>query len=98
MKLEAKKDEKTGRMMMAEVAGSEYTVNADLVMIAAGFLGSEDYVTKAFGVEVNERTMLRQLPVSIKRMYEYISQQEICTEDSRWLCGQSGKEEKRHSR
>ena len=49
MKLESKKDEKTGRMMMAEVAGSEYTVNAELVLIAAGFLGSEDYVTKAFG-------------------------------------------------
>lgn len=56
VKLEAKKDEKTGRMMMAEVAGSEYTVEADLVLIAAGFIGSENYITKAFGVEVNERT------------------------------------------
>lgn len=56
VKLESKKDEKTGRMMMAEVAGSEYTVEVDLVLIAAGFLGSENYVTKAFGVEVNERT------------------------------------------
>ncbi len=59
VKLESKKDEKTGRMMMAEVAGSEYTVNAELVLIAAGFLGSEDYVTKAFGVEVNERTNVK---------------------------------------
>lgn len=56
VKLEPKKDEKTGRMMMAEVAGSEYTVDVDLVLIAAGFLGSENYVTKAFGVKVNERT------------------------------------------
>ena len=56
VKLEAKKDEETGRMMMAEVAGSEYEVEADLVLIAAGFLGSENYVTKAFNVEVNERT------------------------------------------
>ena len=30
--------------------------SADLVLIAAGFLGSEEYVTKAFGVEVNART------------------------------------------
>ncbi len=59
MKLEPKKDEKTGRMMMAEVAGSEYTVDVDLVLIAAGFLGSQDYVTKAFGVEVNERTNVK---------------------------------------
>ena len=29
---------------------------ANLVLIAAGFLGSEEYVTKAFGVEVNART------------------------------------------
>ena len=59
VKLESKKDEKTGRMMMAEVAGSEYTVDVDLVLIAAGFLGSQDYVTKAFGVEVNERTNVK---------------------------------------
>ena len=57
--LEPKKYEKTGRMMMAEVAGSEYTVDVDLVLIAAGFLGSQDYVTKAFGVEVNERTNVK---------------------------------------
>ena len=56
MKLEPKKDEKTGRMMMTEIPGTEYTVQADLVLIAAGFLGSEEYVTKAFGVEVNART------------------------------------------
>lgn len=56
VKLEFNKDEKTGRMIMSEVAGSEHTVDTDLVLIAAGFLGSETYVTKAFGVEVNERT------------------------------------------
>ena len=56
VKLEPKKDEKTGRMMMTEIPGTEYTVQADLVFIAAGFLGSEEYVTKAFGVEVNART------------------------------------------
>ena len=41
---------------MEELAGSEYTVDVDLVLIAAGFLGSESYVTKAFGVEVDGRT------------------------------------------
>ncbi|MEE0959714.1 MAG: glutamate synthase subunit beta [Lachnospiraceae bacterium] len=56
VKLESKKDEKTGRMIMAEVEGSEYTVEADLVFIAAGFLGSQKYVTDAFGVKLNERT------------------------------------------
>ena len=56
VKLEPKKDEKTGRMVMAEIAGSEYTVDVDLVLIAAGFLGSESYVAKAFGVGVDGRT------------------------------------------
>ncbi len=56
VKLEGKKDEATGRTMMVEIPGSEYTVDVDLVFIAAGFLGSESYVTKAFGVEVNART------------------------------------------
>ena len=59
VKLESKKDEKTGRMMMAEIPGSEYTVETDLVLIAAGFLGSEDYVTKAFGVETDGRTNVK---------------------------------------
>lgn len=59
VKLQFNKDEKTGRMVMSEVPGSEYTVDAELVLIAAGFLGSQDYVTKAFGVEVNERTNVK---------------------------------------
>ncbi|MBP5732608.1 MAG: FAD-dependent oxidoreductase, partial [Lachnospiraceae bacterium] len=57
--LEAKKDEKTGRMNMVPVAGSEKTVPAQLVLIAAGFLGSESYVTEAFGVEVDGRTNVK---------------------------------------
>ena len=59
VKLESKKDEKTGRMMMSEIPGSEYTVETDLVLIAAGFLGSEDYITKAFGVETDGRTNVK---------------------------------------
>lgn len=59
VKLESKKDEATGRMMMVESPGTEYTVDVDLVLIAAGFLGSENYVTKAFGVEVNQRTNVK---------------------------------------
>ena len=54
--------------MMTEVAGSEYTVDVDLVLIAAGFLGSQDYVTKAFGVEVNERTNVKTRRENMTRM------------------------------
>ncbi len=56
VKLQWKKDEATGRMSMSEVEGSEQVLKAELVLIAAGFLGSEKYVTEAFGVTVNERT------------------------------------------
>lgn len=56
VKLEPKKDEATGRTIMAQVEGSEYTVEADMLLIAAGFLGSAQYVTEAFGVETDART------------------------------------------
>ena len=54
--LESKKDEKTGRFMMVPVEGSEKKLPAELVLIAAGFLGTESYVAKAFGVELDART------------------------------------------
>ncbi len=56
VKLESKKDEATGRMQMVEVPGSEEKMDADIVLIAAGFLGTEDYVAKAFGLELTART------------------------------------------
>ena len=57
-----KKDEKTGRMMMVPVEGSEKVIPADLVLIAAGFLGSQKYVTDAFHVAVNGRTNVDTKP------------------------------------
>lgn len=56
VKLQAEKDETTGRLRMKPVEGSEYTVDVELVLIAAGFLGSENYVTSAFGVATDVRT------------------------------------------
>ena len=56
LKLSAERDESTGRLMMKPVEGSEYTVDAELVLIAAGFLGSESYVTEGFGVNTDVRT------------------------------------------
>lgn len=72
VKLEPKKDEKTGRMVMAEIEGSTYTVETDLVLIAAGFLGSESDITKAFGVEVNERTNVKTNPGEYKTNVENV--------------------------
>ncbi|MGI6014162.1 MAG: glutamate synthase subunit beta [Oscillospiraceae bacterium] len=50
VRLAAERDEATGRLRMTEIAGSEETIQADLLLIAAGFLGCESYVTDAFGV------------------------------------------------
>ncbi len=57
--LEAKKDEKTGRLNMVPIEGSEKEIPVELVLIAAGFLGSESYVTDSFKVDVDERTNVR---------------------------------------
>jgi glutamate synthase (NADPH/NADH) small chain len=56
VKLAWERDEKTGRMNMKEIEGSEKDYPADIVLIAAGFLGCQEYVAKAFGVELNGRT------------------------------------------
>ena len=57
--LQPKKDEKTGRINMVEVAGTEKTVPAQMVLISAGFLGSEQYVTENFGVETDQRSNVK---------------------------------------
>ncbi len=54
--LEPQKDEKTGRTNMVPIAGSEKKIPAELVLIAAGFLGTEEYVSKAFGLKMTPRT------------------------------------------
>ncbi|MCQ2523502.1 MAG: glutamate synthase subunit beta [Lachnospiraceae bacterium] len=56
VELERKIDAKTGRMNMVPVEGTQKEIKADIVLIAAGFLGSENYVTSSFGVEVDGRT------------------------------------------
>ena len=52
VKLKPQKDEKTGRMMMVPVEGTEEVIPAEVVLIAAGFLGSQKYVTDAFKVNI----------------------------------------------
>lgn len=53
-KLESRVDEATGRRFMAPT-GETFTVECDLVLIAAGFTGCQSYVADAFGVEVTAR-------------------------------------------
>ena len=62
VKLQSKKDEKSGRMMMVPIEGSEEIINVDIVLFAAGFLGSQKYVTDAFKVNINGRTNVDTAP------------------------------------
>lgn len=66
VKLEPKKDAKTGRMTMTEIAGSEFELPADYVLIAAGFLGTQEYVAKAFNVKLDARTNVETAKGSYK--------------------------------
>mgnify|MGYP002656582267 FL=1 len=59
VQLESKVDEATGRRMMVPVEGTEKELPCELVLIAAGFLGTQKYLTDAFGVEVNQRTNIK---------------------------------------
>jgi glutamate synthase (NADPH/NADH) small chain len=44
-----------GRMVMKEVPGSEFAIDADLVLLALGFTGPEPYTLKDLGVQLTER-------------------------------------------
>jgi glutamate synthase (NADPH/NADH) small chain len=59
VRLESKYNEETKRYSMEEVPGSEYVEDIDLVLIAAGFLGSQSYVAEAFGVELDGRSNVK---------------------------------------
>ena len=73
VKLRREKDEAGGRMAMKEVEGSEQSLPAEIVLIAAGFLGSQKYVTDAFKVAVNQRTNVDTAPggyeTSVKNVF-----------------------------
>ncbi len=73
VKLSWEKDPESGRMKMSEIAGSEKTLPAEIALIAAGFLGSQKYVTDAFKVELNERTNVKtaqgQYATSVKNVF-----------------------------
>ncbi len=62
VKLESQPDEKTGRNVMVPIKGSEEKIPADLVLIAAGFLGPEAYVAEDFGVKQNARSNVDTAP------------------------------------
>ena len=49
-------------MAMVEVPGSEEELPCQLLLIAAGFLGPEDYVPEAFGLDRDGRSNVATAP------------------------------------
>lgn len=58
VKVEWKKGD-NGRMSPVPVKGSEKNWKAELVLLAMGFVGSQDYIKKAFGVESDARSNIK---------------------------------------
>jgi glutamate synthase (NADPH) small chain len=48
-----------GAMKMTDVDGSTETLDADLVLLAMGFLGPEAYLAKTLGLELDPRSNYR---------------------------------------
>lgn len=70
--LEPKENKETKRVEMVPVSGSEKTIDVDLVLIAAGFIGCEDHVAKAFGIKVASRGNVlsdQNYQTNIKNLY-----------------------------
>jgi len=62
VKLEFGTDPATGRRTMNEIEGSEKILPCELCLIAAGFLGCQQYIADAFGVSLDQRTNVKTAP------------------------------------
>ncbi len=56
VQVEWTRDEDSGQWKMQEIPGSEHVWEADLVLLALGFLGPEHYVSEAAGLELDPRS------------------------------------------
>ena len=59
VQLEFNKDKKTGRNVPKQVSGSEKVIKADLLLIAAGFTGCQEYTADAFKLELGPRNTVK---------------------------------------
>ena len=62
VKLEFGTDPATGRRTMKEIESSEEILPCELCLIAAGFLGCQQYIADAFGVSLDQRTNVKTAP------------------------------------
>ncbi len=75
---------------MVEVAGSEFTIPADLVLLAMGFVSPVQKVLDAFGVEKDARGNAKaelKVQKATNLTKQKCLQRPICVADNLWLCG-----------
>lgn len=70
--LEPKTDPKSGVIRMEAIPGSEREVLVDLVLIAAGFSGTQQYVADAFGVKLDDRNNVSADPGTYKTNTDHV--------------------------
>lgn len=66
VRLESVYDEKTQRKTFKQIDGSEKTIPCELALIAAGFLGTQSYITEAFSLETDSRSNVLTAPQTHK--------------------------------
>ena len=66
------RDPKSGRTAPVQIEGSEKRLPCELLIIAAGFLGCESYVSDAFKVDLTPRTVVKTEPESYKTSVEHV--------------------------
>ncbi len=87
-----------GRMVMKEVAGSEQIIDADLVLLAMGFLGPENYVSEILGIELDPRSNYKAEHGGLPRTFRGFSRLAIVDAVNRWWFGPSTKDAARPAR
>ena len=61
-----------GKRTLCEIEGSEKDLPCDLLLIAAGFLGAENYTAQAFGVNLTQRNTVETQEACYKTNVEKI--------------------------
>ena len=64
--------DESARMKMIEVSGSEKILEADLVLLAMGFMGADKELPNTLGLELDERTNIKTKKGSCKTAIEGI--------------------------
>ena len=62
-----------GKRQLVEREGTEKTLPCDLLLVAAGFVGCEEYTAQAFGVELGPRGTVNTVAESVESTAEFTS-------------------------